>query len=57
MATDHCPYCIGKNGQAKNLYASEEEAFDVANHRNSESGIMLRVYPCPYNAGWHLTSN
>jgi hypothetical protein len=47
--------CKGKNGQIKDLYYSEKEAWDLVFHKSSEIG--LSVYPCPSGLGWHLTRN
>jgi len=47
--------CRGKNGQIKELYLSEKEAWDLVAHKSSEVG--LSVYPCPSGLGWHLTSS
>ncbi|MCL2845305.1 MAG: hypothetical protein FWE23_07640 [Chitinivibrionia bacterium] len=51
-----CSFCIGKNGEAKRLYSSAQEAAEVARHQMSVNKVSLKEYPCPYGAGWHLTS-
>lgn len=49
--------CCGKNGQKKMLYSSEIEALVVAEQRSKIIRWPLRVYPCPYGKGYHITSN
>ena len=56
LANDVCS-CCGKDGKKKMLYSTEGEALIVAEHRSKETGIPLRVYPCPNGCGYHLTSN
>ncbi len=53
---DFCP-CCGKDGTKKRLYSTESEALAVAEHRSKIVGYPLRVYPCPYAEGYHITSN
>ena len=53
---ENCP-CCGKNGQKKKLYSTEAEALIVAEQCSKERGYPLRVYPCPYGEGFHITSN
>ena len=53
---ENCP-CCGKNGQKKKLYSTEAEALIVADQCSKERGYPLRVYPCPYGEGFHITSN
>ena len=53
---ENCP-CCGKNGQKKKLYSTEAEALIVAEQCSKERGYPLRVYPCPYGGGFHITSN
>lgn len=53
---DICP-CCGKDGTKKRLYSTESEALAVAEHRSKIAGYPLRVYPCPYADGYHITSN
>ena len=40
----------------KELYATEQGALQRAKIRCHDSKILLSAYPCPYNDGWHLTS-
>ena len=51
-----CP-CCGKDGRKKKLYSTEAEALIVAEQCSKERGYPLRVYPCPYGGGFHITSN
>ena len=49
--------CCGKDGKKKALYSTEGEAMTIADYRSKIIGIPLRVYPCPYGEGFHITSN
>ena len=53
---ENCP-CCGKDGRKKKLYSTEAEALIVAEQCSKERGYPLRVYPCPYGEGFHITSN
>ena len=53
---ENCP-CCGKDGRKKKLYSTEAEALIVAEQCSKERGYPLRVYPCPYGVGFHITSN
>lgn len=44
--------CKDGNGEVKTLYTNRKEAEDIA----SLTQEHLRVYPCPSENGWHLTS-
>ena len=48
--------CCGKDGKRKMLYSTESEAL-IAAKRRSKKKIPLRVYQCPDECGYHLTSN
>ncbi len=52
------PVCIcrDRNGEFKNLYASEAEALKQAALLRQYNGAILKVYPCPDTPGWHLSS-
>lgn len=54
-ANRHTPghYC---HGCLKQAYVSENAAELRASILEQERGPLLRVYECPYNEGWHLTS-
>lgn len=47
--------CTDRKHQFKDIYESEHEAENQAKYLNDIQGVYLLVYPCPYNAGWHLT--
>lgn len=50
-----CHSCQGRDGTAKRTYPTESDAESAADHRRSRGGPTLRVYPCPWGDGWHLT--
>jgi hypothetical protein len=50
-----CPYCCGRNGEAKDIYMTQEDAGYAARRIENECGIPLKAYPCPQSTGWHLT--
>jgi hypothetical protein len=52
-----CVYCPDSRGRPKELYKTREDAERRAEIIAKEQGILLRVYPCDYQAGWHLTKN
>lgn len=47
----HCS-CQDGNGEYKELYDTDELAQEQAAR---SIGVKLKVYPCPYGYGWHLT--
>lgn len=49
--------CKGKDGKTKKLYATYKEAIENARYCEKTRGVRLRVYECPEERGWHLTSN
>lgn len=51
-----CHDCKDSNGNLKALYETRETAQRRADILAEERNVNLSVYPCPYNAGWHLTS-
>ena len=51
---DNC-LCTDSKHQFKEIYMSEHEAENQAKYLNDITGVNIYVYPCPYNAGWHLT--
>ena len=53
---ENCP-CCGKDGRKKKLYSTEADVLIVAEYCSKERGYPLRVYPCPYGGGFHITSN
>jgi len=44
--------CLDKYGNIKTLYKRYESAQDAA----FECDLNLKIYPCPYEMGWHLSS-
>jgi len=50
-----CAYCTDSNGSHKALYNTFEGASNRAEFIKKERGIILKVYKCPYQNGWHLT--
>ena len=49
-----CDTCTGSDGMRKSLYESEAAASKRAEILYKEQGVVLKVYQCPYNDGWHL---
>jgi hypothetical protein len=43
--------CKDSSGEFKYLYTSQDEIDYIL----SSKSISLKVYPCPYEKGWHLT--
>lgn len=50
IETSYCEFCD------KKLYATEEDAEEMASRREQQGETGLSVYPCQELAGWHLTS-
>lgn len=51
-----CLDCTDRYGKIKQSYVTEKCALNRAKIRGKSSGKKLRVFPCPYGDGWHLTS-
>lgn len=47
--------CTNSQGQAKDLYESEESAQKEATVFVGQKKLELKVYVCPNGCGWHLT--
>ena len=47
--------CKNSKGEFKDLYDTQELAQQQADQLMSHQILRLRVYPCPYGYGWHLT--
>jgi len=45
----HCR-CTDRYGMPKKLYASTSQAREAAMHES------LKIYPCPFELGWHLSA-
>jgi ribosomal protein L37AE/L43A len=52
-----CEYCRDSKGELKDLYETVEDAERRAEIILKEKGISLRIYKCPGQDGWHLTSS
>ena len=52
-----CSYCVGSNGQHKQLYSTYESAENRARILEDEQGVSLRIYSCEFQAGYHLTKS
>ena len=53
-AMDGC-FCTNANNEFKDLYHTQKEANRSINLLYKNQRIKLKLYPCPYNCGWHLT--
>ena len=51
-----CSACTGADGSPKRSYASEAEARSTAAFLEVKRHVRLRVYACPWEEFWHLTS-
>ncbi len=47
--------CRDRNYQFKTLYPTQRDADRIAKFIFDSQGIYLKIYPCPYSVGWHLT--
>jgi hypothetical protein len=52
-----CSHCVGRDGNPKRSYPTEEAADSAAEHRWSQGGPRLRAYQCPWTSAWHLTKS
>ncbi|CAA0123071.1 Uncharacterised protein [BD1-7 clade bacterium] len=50
-----CLDCVSAVGESKQTYRNRQEAIMRADILYDEMGVDLKVYPCPYSKGWHLT--
>ncbi|MCJ8326769.1 MAG: hypothetical protein MJK08_06675 [Campylobacterales bacterium] len=50
-----CSYCTDKNGALKQLYVSKNKAQKRADILFKEKSVLLNVYSCPHQDGFHLT--
>lgn len=50
-----CSYCTDRDGNNKDLYFTKKDAQQRADIIHEEQGIMLDLYKCKYQNGWHLT--
>jgi predicted ATP-binding protein involved in virulence len=51
---DAC-FCTDREDDFKDLYHTQREANRRINIFYKEQRVKLKLYPCPYNCGWHLT--
>ena len=51
---DAC-FCSNTQNEFKDLYQTQKEANKKIKLLYKEQRIKLKLYPCPYNCGWHLT--
>lgn len=49
--------CIDSNGIPKLLYATHKEAERVERYAMQNRSVLLKIYPCPYVKGWHLSKS
>ncbi|MGB5506479.1 MAG: hypothetical protein WBM70_07335 [Sulfurovum sp.] len=47
--------CKDSKGECKELYDTQEIAQEKADQLMTHQMLKLRVYPCPFGYGWHLT--
>ncbi|WP_448213518.1 hypothetical protein [Colwellia sp. MEBiC06753] len=52
-----CDSCFDKYGQRKQAYATELSAIQRAEILSRTRFVNLRIYPCQFGNGWHLTSS
>ena len=51
---DTC-FCRDGKGEFKYLYHTQKEADRQQVYTQKTKRIKLKVYPCPYHCGWHLS--
>jgi len=51
---DTC-FCLDSRGDFKYLYLRKQEAEAQIKHTSMTKGLKLKLYPCPYHCGWHLS--
>ena len=52
-----CSYCTDRDGRLKQLYISKFKAQKRADILFKENGVLLNVYSCPHQNGFHLTKS
>lgn len=50
-----CGFCRDRNGNHKDLYLTKRDAERRGEINRKEKGVVLNVYACPHQKGWHLT--
>jgi Icc-related predicted phosphoesterase len=51
---DTC-FCVDSKGDFKYLYFTKKEAEVQIKHSFETRRIKLKLYPCPFHCGWHLS--
>lgn len=51
---DTC-FCQDSKGDFKYLYLTQKEAQAQLDYSLKTKRIKLKMYPCPYHCGWHLS--
>jgi polyribonucleotide nucleotidyltransferase len=51
---DTC-FCIDSKGDFKYLYTTQKEAQKQLEYSQKVKRVKLKLYPCPYHCGWHLS--
>jgi hypothetical protein len=51
---DTC-FCRDAKGAFKYLYHTQQEAYRQQLYTQKIKHIKLKIYPCPYHCGWHLS--
>jgi hypothetical protein len=52
-----CAFCRDRQGNLKDLYLTQRDARRRAEISRVERGVILEIYKCPHQSGWHLTRN
>lgn len=53
--SEECSHCADREGRLKLLYVSKHKAQKTADILFKDNGILLNVYSCPHQNGFHLT--
>ena len=51
---DSC-FCVDAKGEFKYLYKTQKEAQKQLEYSQKAKRVKLKLYPCPYHCGWHLS--
>jgi len=51
---DNC-FCLDSRGEFKYLYKSKKDAKRQIEYTYKSKRVKLKLYPCPYHVGWHLS--
>jgi len=55
--SEECMYCTDREGRLKQLYVSNHKAQKRADILFKSKGVLLKVYSCPHQNGFHLTKS